>query len=198
MTAEPADRTVLVDASALLTLAGVGRMDLLWDLRGEPFVPTAVANEVRSEPAASRLNAAEGRGDVSIGDSGGRIRPQDDEDTFAVYQEAGAHLGKDLRKVELSGEVSARIEGDTALLSLCLALANPVLVSDDKPLRNVCKALSVPVSGSIGALIRAVERGDLSAEAGRNSLHAMDAVGARLSASLIRRAERLIEEAADE
>lgn len=85
-----------------------------------------------------------------------------------------------------------------ALLAICLAISTPVLVSDDEPLRNGCKALSVPVSGSIGVLIRSVERGDLSAEAARDSLYAMDAVGARLSASLIRRAERLIGEAAGE
>lgn len=198
MTAESAERTVLVDASVVLTLGDIGRMDLLWDLRGELCVPTAVAKEVRSEPAASLLADAEERGDVSIGDSGGLILLEGDEDTVPVYREAGAYLGKELSEADLTGEVSSRIEGDTALLAVCLATSNSLLVSDDKPLRNACKALSVPVSGSIGVLVHAVERGTLSAGEALDSLYAMDTVGARLSASLVRRAERLIEEAAGE
>lgn len=198
MTAEAAERMVLVDASVLLTLADVGRLELLWGLRGALVVPTAVANEVRSEPAAGLLTDAEARGDVSIDDSGELIHSDGEEDAFPAYREAGAHLGNAPSEIERSSDVSSRIDGDTALLAVCLAVQNPVLVSDDKPLRNACKALSVPVSGSIGVLVHAVERGDLSPNEARDSLYAMDAVGARLSASLVRRAERLIEEAAGE
>lgn len=198
MNVDSTERTVLVDASVLLTLADVGRLDQLWELQGELFVPTSVANEVRSEPAAGHLTEAEARGDVSIGDSSGLLRFEGDGDTYTPYQEAGAHLGKELQRDDLTGEVSSRIEGDTALLAICLAISGPVLVSDDKPLRNASEALSVPVSGSIGVLVHSVDRGDLSAAAARDSLYAMDAVGARLSASLVRRAEQLIEAAEEE
>ena len=76
-------------------------------------------------------------------------------------------------------------------------LDSPVVVTDDKPLREACKALSIPVSGSIGVLVRAVERGDVEAGEAKDTLYAMDEVGARLSASLVKRAEKLIDDAND-
>lgn len=80
-----------------------------------------------------------------------------------------------------------------------MALRNdrPVVITDDKPLRQTCKALSILISGSIGVLIRAVERGECTAEDAKQTLYAMDEVGARLSASLVKRAEQLIDDAAD-
>lgn len=53
--------------------------------------------------------------------------------------------------------------GDVALLGEALERSERVIVSDDKPLREACKTLSIPVSGSIGVPIRAVERGELNA-----------------------------------
>lgn len=75
-------------------------------------------------------------------------------------------------------------------------LDSSVVVTDDRPLRETCKALSIPVSGPTGVLVRAVERGDLTPDDAKDALLAMDEVGARLSASLLRRAERLIDDAA--
>lgn len=54
------------------------------------------------------------------------------------------------------------------------------------------------MAGTIGVLIRAVERGDLTPDQARDSLYALDEVGARLSASLVRTAERHIDQVADE
>lgn len=86
--------------------------------------------------------------------------------------------------------------GDTELLGWAISMSGiNVVVTDDKPLRKTCKAFSIPVSGSIGVLVRAVERGGLDADVAKDKLYAMDEVGARLSASLIKRAESLIEEA---
>ena len=70
-------------------------------------------------------------------------------------------------------------------------------MTDDKPLRKACKALGVPLSGSIGVLVASVERGILSADDAKEALVAIDEVGARLSASLFRRTDRLIEQATD-
>lgn len=186
------DRTLLVDASAFITLAGVGRIPALLGAEGDIVVPEPVANEITNDPAASALSSALDHGTIETWDVG-----------LAPVRIAADHLGKDLTEDDLTGRGRAKVEGDIGLLALALerdgstfALDSPVVVTDDKPLRRTCKALSVPVSGSIGVLVRAVERGDLAPDDAKDGLLAMDEVGARLSASLLRRAETLIDDAA--
>ena len=106
-------------------------------------------------------------------------------------QMAARHLGE----VEIQ---DSSISGDVALLALGLGDDEAVIVTDDKPLRKTCKALGIPISGSIGVVIAAVERGGLDPDEAKDTLVAMDEVGARLSARLLRKAERLIDEAAEE
>jgi len=47
------------------------------------------------------------------------------------------------------------------------------------------------LSGSVGVLVRAVERGDIEQKEAKQKLYAMDEVGARSSASSVRKAERM-------
>ncbi|MDZ7701214.1 MAG: DUF3368 domain-containing protein [Halobacteriales archaeon] len=173
-------RRVFVDASAFITLAAIGRGDLLHDLEGRVEIPATVQAEIIDEPAASTLANAVDRKPVWI-------RTSSDPPREAVST-AAAQLGEETPE--------GSPPGDVALLAHGLEAEDPVIVTDDKPLRKTCKALGIPVSGAIGVLIAAVERGDLEADEAKEALVAMDKVGARLSASLLRRAERLIDEAA--
>lgn len=169
-------RTVLVDASVFITLAAVGSVDLLDGLEGEVVVPDRVANELTDDRSRAALANARERGSV-------RVVPAEDR-----LDNARSYLGA------ADGDT-----GDVGLLAHALGAEEEVVaVADDRPLRKACKALSIPVSGSIGVLVRAVERGAISGEEATETLYAMDEVGARLSASLIRRAERLIEDAASD
>lgn len=169
-------KRLLIDASAFITLAEIDAMDLLAALAGEVVVPTAVADEIVDQPAAGHLDEAVAEGWI-------RFELADDA---RALDHAAAHLGVE---AESSG-------GDVALLALALVDELAVVVTDDKPLRKTCRALSVPISGSIGVLIAAVERGALTPDEAKDALVAMDEVGARLSARLLRRAERLIDDAA--
>jgi predicted nucleic acid-binding protein len=126
------------------------------------------------------LEAAIDRDDVTVLDTA---------EAMADLDAATDHLGRSAADEEP--------DGDVALLARALDRADPVVLTDDVPLRTACKALSIPVSGPIGVLIRAVERGAIGPETAKERLVAMDRVGARLSASLLRRAERLIDGAAD-
>lgn len=176
-------RRLLIDASVWLSLAAVGRTDLLRQFDGTVVVPEAVAAEITSDPAAKRL--ADARED-------GWVASASAEDSLAEEQVAHA--------ARLLGESrESDLLGDIALLALALQDDDTerVVVTDDQPLRRACRSRSVPVSGSIGVLVVAVERGALDAGAAVETLTAMDSVGARFSASLLRRAERLIEDAAD-
>jgi len=89
------------------------------------------------------------------------------------------------------------VNGDVALLTGARLADECIVITDDKPLRKACKSISIPVSGTIGVLVRAVETGDIDPDAAKETLYAMDEVGARLSASLVKRAERLIDDASD-
>lgn len=170
------DRTVVVDASVVITLAEVDRLDLLDCVPGAIVVPSAVDDEVRDDPGASLLGAAEQAGWLEVTEE-----PPDE-----ALGRAAAHLGR--------GD-TASTGGDVALLAHALAVADPVVVTDDRPLRSACKALGIAVSGSIGVLVAAVENDEISASDANEVLFAMDEVGARLSASLLKRAEALIEDA---
>lgn len=169
------ERTLLVDASVIITLAEIDIFSLLYGLEGSVVVPETVVGEVTDEPARSALMDGFKRGDIV------EMKASDNVSDAAAHLEAPA----------------VDCAGDVALLALGLQKGSPVIVTDDKPLRKACKALSIPVSGSIGVLIRAVERGELDADVATDKLYAMDEVGARMSASLVRKAERLIEEAGD-
>lgn len=200
------ERTVLVDASTFITLAEIRACDLLYGVQGRLVVPAAVRREVIENPAEGELDRAVEAGDVSV-----RGPTADGDPTPSSYRRAAEHLdrpwtvdGTDPASDDApsgsdeSGETAhdeRHWSGDVALLGQALELSDAVVVTDDNPLRETCKALSIPVSGSIGVLVRAVERGDVDADEATGKLLAMDEVGARLSARLLRRAERLIEDA---
>ena len=175
------ERRLFVDPSVFITLAAVGEVSLLGGLDGAVSVPHRVAREIEDDPARARLERAKRAGWLEITEDPAEIR------------RAADHLG---RTVPENAVESSRVEGDVVLLACGMAAGRPVVVTDDKPLRNACKALSIPVAGSIAVLVRAVERDDLEPQTAKNRLYAMDEVGARLSASLVKRAERLIDDAA--
>lgn len=170
------ERRLLVDASVFITLAEIGYTELLCDLDGTIVVPDAVCQEISDDPAASRLEAA------GLEE---RLRTARPDSEFV--EQAAAHLG--------ISKTSGNPDGDVALLASALACDDAAVVTDDKPLRNACKALGIDVSGSIGVLVVSVEKGELPVEDAKDALYAMDEVGARLSTSLVKRAERMIDEA---
>lgn len=178
-------RTLLADASVLITLADIGELDALCALAGTVAVPETLRDEVVDDPAKSALETA-------IDDGALAVDTQDDLDD--AFELAATHLGEDDGRAFGDGSWS----GDVALLAGALHRADAVVVTDDKPLRQTCKALSIPVSGSIGVLVRAVERGALEPAEAKDALVAMDEVGARLSARLLRRAERLVDDAVED
>lgn len=176
-------RRILVDASVLITLSEIGKLGLLDRPNTEVTLLQTIGGEVVEDPASSRLEEAIDAGWIRrrTVTPGGSTPPE-------LYQ-AAEHLGRD---------EPHEITGDVALLAEAIRSEDTVVaVTDDKPLRKACKALGVPLSGSIGVIIAAVERGDLDPDAAKDALLAMDEVGARLSARLVRKAEKLIDQAAE-
>jgi predicted nucleic acid-binding protein len=190
-------RQVLVDASVFITLAEIDRERLLEGIRGEVRMPEAVSEEIIDDPASSKKMSA------VYEEEWIRIVPRDYQlkSHVPAFKSAAEHLGETDADWDWAGVWSGgdmKWSGDVALLARALAMENAVVVTDDKPLRKTCKALGIDVSGSIGVIIAAVERDELSPEDAKDALIAMDEVGARLSARLLRRAERLIDEASED
>ncbi|APX96997.1 DUF3368 domain-containing protein [Natronorubrum daqingense] len=186
MTDDSGPRTLLVDACVFITLADLGTLDVLRDTDGRATMPQTVVEEITSEPAERELDRALDDWIVSST----LIRNETAVDGWDEHLEtARTHLGRASDPEEWGGDVP--------LLAAALSHERSVVITDDKPLRKTCNILSIPVSGTIGLLIRAVECGDLGASEAKQTLGAMDEVGARLSVRLVRRAERLIDEAAE-
>lgn len=186
-----------LDASVFITLVRIGHAGLVGGLDGDVFVPEAVVSELYSfedvesqgtNPELARLNQLTESGVIGKG-------PPDD---LSIGRTDEAILGTAARHLGRPDPAESEITGDVALLALGLVDDDGVVVTDDKPLRKTCKTLQVPVSGSISVLMAAVKRGELGADGAKNALVAMDEVGARLSARLLRRAERLIDEVTEE
>lgn len=177
------EKHLLVDASVVISLTEIGELSLLGQVDGRLLFPESVVREVSDEPAATRLDG------VIDGTGWGEKSERPSESTLSA---AGIHLdgnGAGNRNLQ-------EPEGDVELLAYALERdGETIVVTDDRPLRETCNALSIPVSGSIGVLIRVVESGVIDAETARERLYAMDEVSSRLSASLVRRAERLIDDA---
>jgi predicted nucleic acid-binding protein len=161
---------LLVDATVFITLAEIGAVLLLDELDGDVVVPQLVADEIQDEPARTELDDAQGEWiEVKSADEG-------------YVEESTKRLGRE-------GEP----RGDAALLGLASEYDDAVVVTDDKPLRNTCKALGVSPSGSVGVIVASVEEDILAPEEAKELLVTMDEVGARFSASLLRKAEDLID-----
>jgi predicted nucleic acid-binding protein len=165
---------LLLDASVFITLAEIDSLRLLNELGGDVVVPELVADEIQDEPARTELRDTQ-------------------EEWIDVEPADERRVEESMKRLGREGEP----RGDAALLALSSTYDDAVVVTDDKPLRNTCKALGVPLSGSVGVVVASVEKDVLAPEEAKELLVAMDEVGARFSASLLRKAENLIDEAAE-
>lgn len=165
---------LLVDASVFITLAEIDALHLLDKLDRDVVVPQLVANEIQDDPARAKLEDMQ-------------------EEWLDVESADGEDVESAMTRLGREGEP----RGDAALLALASTYDDDVVVTDDKPLRNTCKTLGIPLSGSVGVVVASVEKGILPSDEAKELLVAMDEVGARFSASLLRKAEDLIDEAAN-
>ncbi|WP_324663491.1 hypothetical protein [Haloarcula sediminis] len=187
-------RQLLVDASVFITLAETDALSCLESLDGTLVVPSAVRREVSNDPAKTQLERLVAAGTITELD----WFQWSDEREVSGEHVAATHLGTDPEVAVDTKDSPVRLaDGDVALLSFGMHMDDVVVLTDDKPLRKTCKALSIPVSGSIAVLVRAVKCGKYTVTQAKSKLYAMDEVGARLSASLVKRAEKLIDDAAD-
>lgn len=157
---------VVVNSGPLISLARIGRIDLLPTLFEEILVPVAVYREVTQDeslPGAHAIAEAEWLRVVQVSD---RTRV----DRFSFWLDAG------------ESEVLALAEelGATAAM-------------DERRGRNIAASLGIPQTGTVGILLTAKRAGLIPAVI--PLLDQLTASGVRLSSRLYEEARRLAEEA---
>ena len=164
-----------VDASTLIALGSIGELELLATLAGEPTVASAVRAEVTTEPAATALKEF-----------------LDDHATERELPDDARRRGQ-----EVLGDET--LSGDAAVVGAVLAADGDVaVVSDDRRVRTTARGLGATVTGTIGVVGRAVMVGTLDEQGANRRLDRLDERGLHMTAELRRKAEALIEEAAEE
>lgn len=166
-----------VDATVLIGLGSIGRLDLLGSFDGDPIVLPSIETEVSTEPARTNLDRAMESPLLSARD------PPD-----AVHVErAQSVLG------------TGDINGDVQLVAAVLSARDDnnaiAVISDDRRVRTVSRGFGAEVTGSIGVVVRAVAEG-MSVAEGKEVVRELDSQGLHMTAELRERADVLIEQAA--
>jgi predicted nucleic acid-binding protein len=169
-----------VDATVLIALGVIGELDLLETVPSTPTILPAVREEVVDEPEATAIDRF-----CSRHDAFGTTPPAE------YRREACDVLGRD---------GNDGLDGDAALLAATLqhddADESVLVLSDDQPLRRIVTGFGATVSGTLGVVVHAVEEA-MSAERALTVVDRIDDGGPHLSRELRRRAEELVEEAAE-
>jgi len=129
-------RLWVVDASPLISLSGIGRIDLLRKLADPLLVPRAVADEV----------AREGRSDAAaawIAGEGAACVLADEKAIGAEQWNLGA--------------------GESSVLAACMLRPGHEAILDDRPARSRARMLGIPYRGTVGVLLVAKHDGLIDA-----------------------------------
>lgn len=172
---------IYVDASTLIALGMVGELDRLTVFDGRLVVPERVRAEVTTQPAAENLR----RFIETLEDGGHDVVP--DGLDAATRKRARTVLDE------------SEHNGDTEIIAAVLSKTDrnePIaVVSDDKRVRTVANGLGATVTGTIGAVVRNVDEGELTADEAKALVRRLDDHGLHMTGELRETADDLIDEA---
>lgn len=127
-------RKVIVNTTPLIALSHVGKLDLLKQLYGEIIIPEAVYQElsVKEDSICKKMV------DKSLG--------------WIRIHKIGNQMAKTLYKTQLH-------DGEVEVMILSKELAADIVIIDDATAKKHAKYLGLPVTGTLGVLIRAKREG---------------------------------------
>ena len=159
---------VIVDASPLISLALIGRLNLLFELFDEIIVPSSVYHEVVSQGmgrvASSEIREAEW------------IRVQ--------TPAASSNIGPVLLGLD---------QGEMDVLLLALEVKPDWVVIDERLGRRAAQTLRLPVKGTIGILLAAYRARLLSRSEALSSVNQLVGAGIRIGRRVIEWFEKELE-----
>lgn len=128
-------RRVVVNTTPLIALSEIGKLNILKDMYGEIFIPKAVYDEVKLEPAYSEVNSSLDW--INVVDI--------DNNVYAKMFSTRLH----------AGEVEA--------IMYAIDTKADLIVLDDKLARKTAKYMGLTVTGTLGVVIKAKEIGYIEA-----------------------------------
>ncbi len=146
------------------SLSNVERLDLIPE--NKLLIPEKVLKEITEEPTKKTLTGLDER--------------------VAIPKE-----GTKRRSLKILGD--EKETGDSDVLALFLDYPEYTVATDDKRLRNVCRALGARVTGTLGFIIYSVETGKLDKDESIKLLRELDATGSRMSIDLYEKVREIIE-----
>ncbi|MGB8217058.1 MAG: DUF3368 domain-containing protein [Candidatus Methanoperedens sp.] len=163
---------VVSDASPLLLLAKIGKLDLLKELYQEIVIPLQVRNEVvENNDKASSL--------ILSGIENGWIK-QKDEEISPEIKSLGEKLG--LHK------------GETAALSVAKRLDIKEILADDKLARIAARILGLKAIGCLGVMMKAYENGIVTRSDAIDSIQKLVKAGLWVSPEVLTEVFKSLEE----
>lgn len=148
--AEPSYDRLYLDATVLANFAAADVVDV---------IPETVDNPRTSYAVRAELNAGVAAGFDTLTRALAGLSDPLDESTTGGITVAGSLVRQ--RKPELLDRLAG---GEASVLYQAWAAGVP-LATDDRDVRGVATTYSVPTTGSVGLVARAVERGALSVDA---------------------------------
>ncbi len=163
---------LIVNASPVILLGKIGKLSLLKTLERSILITPEVAREVGStSPEAIALQKAI------------------DEKWISIAKSEPSQI-----KAIVKGELAT---GELEVIALTLKLKNEgsdaLAVLDDKPARNTAEALGIPITGTLGIIIYAARKKQISKQEAIASVERLLETGARLDPLVVRRAMGEIE-----
>jgi hypothetical protein len=163
---EKPPRVVVANTTPLITLALISRLDLLQQLYGEVVVPLAVRDEILAGGPAS-IGSAEVRQATWL-----RVTPLQDP-----------------RRADLLADLD---RGEAEVLALAQELDADLVILDERLARRHAARLGLTLTGTLGVLLKAKERGLVSTVA--PLIDQLRQGGIRLSDGVVAEALKLAQE----
>ena len=156
----------VVNASPLILLGKIGRLDLLFRLSPQVMIPEGVAAELRAGPVTDTARAwIEGAGAKAV-------TPVGQVDSLVAAWDLGL--------------------GESHVLTLCRRLRDATAILDDRAARTCAAALGVRVAGTVALVVLAKRKGLITQV--KPLLEGLLHQGIRLDAAVIETALRVAEE----
>lgn len=130
---------VVVDSSSLISLARIGKLDILKDMFDKIYIPQDVFEEVVTT---------------------GRNRPGSKEIEDAIWIEKREMKGR--KTIESLARESNLSRGELATIMLAKELNADLIILDEKRARKVAEFANVNVMGTAGVLEQAYQKGMIS------------------------------------
>lgn len=188
---------IYLDATPLIALGRVGRLDLFDCFDGEVVVPPAVLSEVTHNARRERCSSTvlSKRCDTEPA----RINAKSFLGAESTHLPEGAELlVPDAAEVLGEGERNGDVEIVAAVLHHVEGNGEVGVVSDDGRVRTVTRGLGATVTGTVGTVVRSLDEDVLDVDEGKALVRELDRYGLHMTGELREEAYRLVEEAGEE